>query len=286
MVESAVLASVMLSTISINFPKSLGQSNHIRPQLMSWALMDDRCYQLQHIGLANGTVSKNPIGSQTNAPCSLLTLIYLFLTPSHLPPIQSNSIDSYFRWPDVISFKSATTATTTTITTTINSLRQVEFVSQGVPKVIVSTSVTHFSSTSFQDFCHYLTISLPHSPPYLNGLDNRLAENVKRQLPLSYLPVRLSACLPACLPACLSLLLVETVEEIFHSLQFRYRTTHQIRLQMWMPYRKHPPSRYPVLTSKPKKGPIEIYLDACYSLSLRIPRPRRRSTIIGPIFYS
>ncbi|KAM3181732.1 hypothetical protein ACTXT7_013784 [Hymenolepis weldensis] len=60
-----------------------------------------------------------------------------------------------------------------TTDTIIDSLCQV-FPNNGVAKVIVSRNATQFFSTRFEDFCRGLNISLLHSPPNLNGLDEQL----------------------------------------------------------------------------------------------------------------
>ncbi|KAM3175706.1 hypothetical protein ACTXT7_008001 [Hymenolepis weldensis] len=52
------------------------------------------------------------------------------------------------------------------------------FANQRVLKVIVVRNVTQLSSTRFEDIHHSLNISLPHSPPNLNGQDEQLIGNV------------------------------------------------------------------------------------------------------------
>ncbi|KAM3183362.1 hypothetical protein ACTXT7_010491 [Hymenolepis weldensis] len=81
-------------------------------------------------------------------------------------------------WPELILIKSVATGNV------INSLRQV-FANQDIPKVKLSSNVTQFSFSQFEDICPGLNISFLPSPPKLNDLDESPVNNVERQLLVS-----------------------------------------------------------------------------------------------------
>ena len=74
-------------------------------------------------------------------------------------------IDSYSKWPEVISLTSATT------TATIAALRRI-YSQHGLPEIVVLDNGTQFSSAQFNDFCRQHCIKhifSPHYHPQSNG---------------------------------------------------------------------------------------------------------------------
>ncbi|KAM3171666.1 hypothetical protein ACTXT7_016160 [Hymenolepis weldensis] len=139
-------------------------------------------------------------------------------------------------WPVVIPNMSFATGIVISI------LCQV-FANQDVPKVIVSSNFTHFSSKLFEDFCRGINIFLLHSSPNLNGLDEQLFDNAKEQILVSRGE--------------------ETAEEELNRLKSRYWTTLDVGVQIRVSHYKNLISQYAALIFEPKANPAEICLDSC-----------------------
>ncbi|KAM3180889.1 hypothetical protein ACTXT7_015427 [Hymenolepis weldensis] len=92
------------------------------------------------------------------------------------------------------------------------------------------------------DFCRDLNISLLHSPPNLNGLDEQLVGKGERQIIVSQ---------------------EETVEEIINPLKFGDPPKPHFDVQIRVLHCKILRSQYVILTFKPKMNLTEIYLDTC-----------------------
>ena len=86
--------------------------------------------------------------------------------------------DSYSKWPEVISWTSATT------TAKIAALRRI-FSQHGLPEIVVSDNGTQFPFTQFNDFCQQHCIKhifpLPYHP-HSNGQAERFVDTFKRAL--------------------------------------------------------------------------------------------------------
>lgn len=186
--------------------------------------------------------TRTPISTHDPCMCSQTKVPWSHSDLSVVGPIQGTScpimVDSYSKWSRLVRLKSAATGTI------INSLCGV-FTAHGMPTVIVSRNVVQFSSSStpFESTFHGLNISVLHSPPNLNCLDDQPVKNMRRQLLVSQGRV--------------------AGEESLNSWQLMYRTTSHVGVQIWVRHRKHRRSRYTSVSSEPEPDATQIYLDAC-----------------------
>ena len=89
------------------------------------------------------------------------------------------AIDAHSKWPEVLPFR-----TTTTATDTIQALRTV-FARYGCPEEIVSDNGPQFTSTDFGSFLEANGIRHRHTAPYhpaTNGLAERFVQSFKKEL--------------------------------------------------------------------------------------------------------
>ncbi|KAF7234150.1 hypothetical protein EG68_12381 [Paragonimus skrjabini miyazakii] len=87
-------------------------------------------------------------------------------------------VDVYFKWPEIIPLRHATTSAT------VNNLRRI-FSQHGFPETLVSDNGSQFTSVQFKEFCTQNNIQHLHSPPHhpqFNGRVERFVETFKRAL--------------------------------------------------------------------------------------------------------
>ncbi|KAM3178512.1 hypothetical protein ACTXT7_002392 [Hymenolepis weldensis] len=94
-----------------------------------------------------------------------------------------------------------------------------------------------------EDTFHGLHISVLHSPPNLNCLDEQPVKNMKRQLLVSERK--------------------ETGEGSLHSRQLKYQTMFHGGVQIWVRHGKYQRSQYVSVSSEVETDATEISLDAC-----------------------
>ncbi|KAM3171080.1 hypothetical protein ACTXT7_017329 [Hymenolepis weldensis] len=187
---------------------------------------DDKCNDPEKIGLAKSVSSSNGTVSKVVAQNAGEVKQTIALTS-----LLDSQVDSFSKCAQVTPIKSVITGTI------IKSLGQV-FATLDIPQVIVSKMSPISLIPYLENFCG-LNTTLLYSLPNLNGLDQQLFDNMKRQLLVS--------------PG------EETVGEILNPLRIRHPTTPNVGIHIRVRRRKILRSPYAALNSRPKMAPTEPY---------------------------